>query len=311
MIAAALAASLVGAALAPGWLEVTGDATCPTPAEVAARLTELPSAAAPRPPDAGDARAARVIVTRNGPALRLVLLGPNANELAARELPGDGACEDLAAAAAVVVSSWQADLDPDLAPSVALPARPPPPPAPPVVARAAPTPPAPPHLLELGLGLVVSEVDGAFAPGAILEGSLGRGLLGLDASVLGTTTRTASVAGFPGVASWTRVTLAAGPALQQSQGNVRSNLHLQALLGVLHVRGVNITDPGSDTTAELGVAVGGRLSLVTGTSAAWLGFDVLGWPGEQRLLITNDPSQGRLSRLELVGSLGLSLGRFP
>jgi hypothetical protein len=312
MTVAALAASLVWAALAPGGLEVTGDSSCPTPSEVAARLAELAPAEAPAARDAG---AARVIVTYNGTALRLVLIGPNANELAARELAPDGTCADLAAAAAVIVAAWQADLDPALAGSLALPPKvePSEPAPPPIVARAAPpAPAAAPRALELGLGLglLVSDAGAAFAPGAILTASLRRGRLGLDASLDGTTSRSASVGSFAGAASWTRVTLAAGPAWRPRRGAVRASLHVQGLLGVLHVSGADVPNPGSDTTAELGGAAGGRIALVTGTSALWLGFDARGWPGTQHLIIANY-GQSRLARLELVASLGLELGLLP
>jgi hypothetical protein len=310
MNVAAVAAMLhLATALAPTALEVTGDSTCPTPGEVARRLAELAPAEAPAAPDA---LAARAIVTHDGAALRLVLLGPNSNELAARELPPEGSCDDLATAAAVVVAAWRADLDTGLLPGVRLPA-PPPPPSPPVVARAAPaamvSPPA--RRLELGLGFVVSDVDGAVAPGAILIGSLGRGALGLDASLDGTTARSASVGELPGAASWTRVTLAAGPAWQPRRGALRADLHVEGLLALLHVRGVGVPNAASDTTFELGGAAGGRVAIAAGTSTLWLGADVRGWPGTQRLLITNDPNQGRLGRLELVASLGLALGLFP
>ena len=308
MSSAALAALL---ALTPGALEVTGDATCPAPADVARRLAELLPTTAEAP--APEEPPGRVVVARNGLALRLVLLGPNANELATRELPADGTCDDLAAAAAVVVAAWQADLNPDLTPAVGLPSKPAAPKAAvatPAITRAAPT--APPTRLELGLGLVVSDVAGDLAPGAILTGALGRGDLGLVAGFMGTTSRTTAVGAIANAASWTRVTLAIGPAWQPRRGGLRADVRVQGLLGVLHVRGMALANAASDTTPQLGAGAGGKLALLTGTSSIWLGFDVLAWPGNQRLIIQNDAQdQGRLSRLELVGSLGLSMGRFP
>jgi hypothetical protein len=308
MSPAALAALL---ALTAGTLEVRGDATCPAPADVARRLAELlpttAKAVAPASPTG------RVIVARNGLALRLVLLGPNANELATRELPTDGTCDDLATAAAVVIAAWQADLNPDLTPAVALPSKPAVPvPAVATSAGARATPaPALPTRLELGLGLMVSDV-GDLAPGAIVTGALGRRNLGLVAGLMGTTSRTTAVGALANAASWTRVTLAVGPAWQPRRGNLRAEVRVQGLVGVLHVRGMAVANAASDTTAELGAGVGGKLALATGTSSVWLGFDVLAWPGNQRLIIQNDAQdQGRLSRLELVASVGLSMGRFP
>jgi hypothetical protein len=133
----------------------------------------------------------------------------------------------------------------------------------------------------------------------------------LDASVDGTISRNEDVAEFSGAASWTRVTFAAGPAWQPRRGALRGDVHLEGLVGVLHVRGVDLPSAASDTTLQLGGTAGGRIALATGTSTFWLGADVRGWPGTQRLLITNDPTEGRLARLELVASLGLALGLFP
>jgi hypothetical protein len=308
MSAAALAAALAALlALAPLGLVVTGDATCPAPADVARRLDGLiPATSEPPGSPVG-----RVIVTRNGPAMRLVLLGPNANELATRELPIEGTCDDLASAAAVVVAAWQADLNPDLTPAVALPAKPAPAPVALAIAHAAPPTPAS-RRLELGLGLVVSDVDGNLVPGAVLTGAFGRGSFGLDASLMGTTSRTTAVGALATAASWTRVTLALGPAWQPRRGALRGDVHVQGLVGVLHVRGVNLANAGSDTTPQLGAGAGAKMELVTGTSALWLGVDVFAWPGAQRLVIENDDlDQGRIARLELVASIGISLGRFP
>ena len=138
--------------------------------------------------------------------------------------------------------------------------------------------------------------------------------MALDASVSGTTSRSTDVGSFSGAASWSRVTLALGPSLTlRGKSRVRAALHAQLLAALLHVRGVGLVAPGSDTTAELGVSGGARLEVVTSdTSAIWLGLDVLGWPGQQSLIIEDGTgTSARLSRLELVGGLGVSLGRFP
>jgi len=311
MIAVALAVAAL--ALAPGGLEIVGDATCPAPAEVAAQVTALGPAPSTAP--RGDAAAAKVIVARTERTLRLELVGPNSNALATRELPVEGSCEDLAAAAAIVVAAWRADLDPDLTPQVALPAHPAPgPETPPLaIARVAPPTPLAPTPFAIGLGLVASETGGDFAPGAVLVGALGLGRRGLalDASVSGTTSRSADVGAHSGAASWTRATLALGPALQFGEARVRGDVHLQALAALLHVRGVGVPNATADTTSELGVGAGGRVELVSGTTGVWLGLDAFGWPGDQRLSIANTNDASQLPRLELVGSVGISMDRFP
>jgi hypothetical protein len=315
LIAAALGAALLATA-APAPLEIAGDATCPTPAAIASALANLLVPATSEPPPDAQPPTTTVTVTQTESALRLALVDPQAHELAARELPPGGSCADLAAAAAVVVAAWRADLDPALAPSIALPASPPPSPAatPPVIVTRAEPPPAPrPRAWAFGLGLLASETGGVAAPGAILTGALGLGAGGfaLDGSVSGTTSRAADVGALPGAASWTRVTLALGPALRLGRGSLRGDVHLQGLGALLHVRGVGVPRAAADTTPELGGGAGARLEVLSGTSLVWLGLDALAWPGDQRLLIANSADSGRLPRLELVGSVGMGLGRFP
>jgi hypothetical protein len=293
--------------LALGGIDVVGDATCPAPDEVAAQVAAL------GPAPAGDAPTAKVIVARTARALRLELVGPNSNELATRELPAEGTCADLAAAAAIVVAAWRADLDPNLAPQVTLPASPSPAMPPVAIARAATPPARAPRPFAIGLGLLASDAGDALAPGAMLVGTVGLGWRGLalDASVSGTTSRSVDVGALSGAASWTRATLAIGPALQFGDARVRGDVHVQALAALLHVRGVDVPNAAADTTTEVGASAGGRVELVSGTTGVWLGLDAFGWPGDQRLSIANTNDSSQLPRLELVGSVGISLDRFP
>jgi hypothetical protein len=305
---AGLAAPLVFAVIATGSLDVTGDATCPAPAEVARRVDEL----LPSPASANATDAAKVVVTRNGRVLRLVLLGAKSNELATRELAAEGSCEDLAAAAAVVVGAWRADLNPNLTPAMRLPAgaRPEPPSL--EISPATSEPPARDRPFAVGLGLVASDTGGDVAPGGMLLGTLGlTSHFGLDASILATTSRSAAVGTLPDAASWSRVTLAFGPEVGLGRARVTGAFHVEALAALLRVRGVGAPNASADTSAEIGGAAGGRLEIATGTSAVWVGLDVLAWPGDQRLIIKNLDSQGHLQRLEVVAAAGIAIGRFP
>jgi hypothetical protein len=257
------------------------------------------------------------VVTRGASAVQLGLRGSGEEDIATRALPAQGSCADLAAAAAVVVAAWRADLDPELTPAVHLPALASPLPVAAVSASprpATPTVAAPRRTFAVGLGLLASDTGGSFAPGAMLTGWLQLGRrLALDASIFGSTSRSADVGALPGVASWTRAALAVGPALTTRQGRFRSALHAQALAGLLHVRGVEvgIADVGSDTTALLGAGAGGRLEVMSGTSAFWVGLDVCVWPGDQRLVVQNVSEQGHLSRVDVLASAGLAFGNFP
>jgi hypothetical protein len=315
LLFAAVSALADGPTMPPAELEVTGDSTCPTPAEVADRLAELlPPAAERRGVPAGT----HVVVTHAESAAQLMLRGSRGEDLATRALPAEGSCADLASAAAVIVAAWRADLDPELAPAVHLPAPAAPPPV--LAVSASPPPvaltkvPPSPRAFAVGLGLLMSETGGSFAPGATLAGWMGLGdRFALDASVFGATSRSADVGALPGVASWTRVALAVGPALAARRGRLRGSVHVQALAGLLHVKGVglNLADAGADTTLQVGAAAGARQEIVSGTSAFWVGLDVCLWPGDQRLVVQNVSEQGHLSRVDVLVSAGLALGNFP
>jgi hypothetical protein len=297
--------------LGPTRVEVVGDSACPTAAAVTSRLAALtPSSNLAVEPEAAN----RVTLARGADALELALVDPRGARLAAKTLAASGTCDELAAAAAVVVAAWQADLNPDLTPGVTLPEERAPSAMPSLVVA------APPVALAgratsfgVGLGLLASDAGGAVAPGASLQGWIGLGTrgLGVGATLSGTTSRSAAVGQLPAAASWTRTTLGVGPNVVVGHSSVRVEAHAQALAALLHVRGVGITNAASDTTPELGAAVGGKLEGITGTSVVWVGVDALAWPGQQRLLIENLPGDGRLSRFEVTASLGVGFGRFP
>jgi hypothetical protein len=309
LLAIALALAGGAAAAAPAELEVTGDSTCPTPTDVAARLADLLPPTADR---RGIPAGTHVVVTRGDAGTQLVLRGSRGEDLATRALPAEGSCADLAGAAAVVVAAWRADLDPELAPAVHLPAPAAPPPAATVSASPPPAAPVPPRSFAVGMGLLASETGGSLAPGAMLMGWLGLGRrLALDASVFGATSRSADVGALPRVASWTRVALAVGPTLAMRRDRIRGALHVQALAGLLHVKGVGLDTVDSDTTVLVGAAVGARQEIVSGTSAFWMGLDVCLWPGDQRLVVQNVSEQAHLSRVDVVVSAGLAFGNFP
>lgn len=98
---------------------------CPSAAQIEAQLRALEAPTAPGPP-------LLVRVTRAGDHLHLSLRDGSGAERAARELPTGASCADLAAAAAVVISGWQAAVPAEDAPGAIRFAPPPPPPPPPL-----------------------------------------------------------------------------------------------------------------------------------------------------------------------------------
>jgi hypothetical protein len=285
-------------------VELDGDSDCPTVAEIAQRLHEV------APATTGEAPIATVVhVSRVDGAVRLELAGAEGQVLATRDLPATEACDDLAAAAAVVIATWQSDLNPRTSPGVDLPATLPETPAPPPVITARPAP-APPRPMFLGVGLLASTAGGQVTPGASLRASvdLGPAWLGLGGALGATTSRTADVTNHPDVARWTRGWLGLGPELHAGREN-RLEGHVQGLLGLLRVEGVDLPDAKADTTLELGVGGGVSVAHWVGNAAVWLGVDVLAWPGRQSLSIVGTPDQGSLPRFDLQLAAGMALGR--
>jgi hypothetical protein len=273
-----IAALLFWLAYAP--LEVVGSGDCPAPAEVSRRLTEM------SPPDRGAAAEPRVPhrarIERTGDNLVVELLLPNDQAIARRDLAADGSCDDLAAAVAVVVAAWEAELDPHLTARVNLPA----PAAEPVASARVvddSAPPARPPSFQIGLAVLGSVVGGQLAPGAGLTGRIAPPgwHLGLALELSGTTARSEAVGARADAASWTRFALGAGPEAQLTLRTATLDLRAQALAALLHVEGVGLSTTASDSSAELGTGVGARLGWPWGNAAPWIGVDTLFWPGHQ------------------------------
>ena len=96
-------------------VEIVGDGACPDPAEVGRRLDQIASNG-----DRG-APAGRARLSRGGNVLHVELLTAAGDHAAARDLDAHESCADLAAAVAIVVAAWEAELDPGVPSHVDLP----------------------------------------------------------------------------------------------------------------------------------------------------------------------------------------------
>jgi hypothetical protein len=99
-----LAAASIAAAVS-----VEGSVSCPTPAEVEARLAPL-LASAPEEAGAGGGGDLRVRLHREGGALHVSLAAADGRLLAFRTLEGTHACDALAEAVAVIVAAWRGEV---------------------------------------------------------------------------------------------------------------------------------------------------------------------------------------------------------
>jgi len=95
-------------ALSGSAVTVEGDSRCPTAPEIAARVAELlpPVTTAASLPD-------RARVDDQGDALRISVQRPDGSLIGERTLARSFPCPDLAAAAAVIIATWESDVHPN------------------------------------------------------------------------------------------------------------------------------------------------------------------------------------------------------
>jgi hypothetical protein len=290
--------------------EIAGDCTCPTPGEVRERLAAMADSSEGKTSD--ELAPHRANLSGTNQSVYVELLAADGNLLAERTLNRSGACSDVAEAIAVVLTTWEAKFNPNLAtPTAPLPA--PPAPAPErVVATKAEPPPPRPMPFDAGLALLASVVRGEPVFGARIEGCLFPGdvPIGLHAALSATSTHTQSIATPASDAKWMRAALSVGPNYRLGHAAPGLDVHASAVLALLHVQGSALPKISSDTSLQLGLAAGLRGLWAWNKAAGWVGTDVFVYPGDDRLTIGNYGDVGRLPRLEVQIAVGIGLGQF-
>jgi hypothetical protein len=287
-------------------IELAGDSTCPTASEVRARLAELP------PPSAESTTVAprRAQLSSTPGTAHVELLDDRGSLLAERTLARSGTCSELAEAVAVVLASWQAELDPELSTAVG-PLAAPRATVEPIGEHAAAAMPERLAPFDLAVAPILSVVNGDVAFGARVESTRsGRGPVGAHAGLSATTTRSQPIPALDAAARWQRVALALGPNLRLARAHPGVDLRAGTVVAVLHVEGSGVPRATSDTSVQLGLTTGLRALWSWRNAAGWVGADVYFFPGEDRLSVGNHGDVGRLPRTELQLSLGMALGRF-
>lgn len=229
--------------------------TCPAAADVQARVRSILHLAPEQQ------LSESFLVERHEAGLYVVLKSADSSVIGERTLPLEGSCDELAQAAAVVLSAWLTHVHPDFAGALPAPepetkpdVPPPPPPTepspppkpPPTMARPDnPVSPAPPNpgRFDWGLGAGGDLTGEALAPAALA--SVGYGPesfgFGLTAHIILTTTREEPL--LPGSVHWRRWPLAAGVALRVSSPGLRWDFSAGPLVAWLNLMGENfITD---------------------------------------------------------------------
>ncbi len=306
-------AALLTLWLARPILPLAGDSACPTPAEVGDRLAQL--AAPTRSAATRTSEQHRAYLSGTDAMVHVELLGSDGRLLAERTLNRTGSCADLAEAVAVVLSTWEAEFNPNVVVAVVLPplVPPAPPPPPTLAAKTVERSPVPSLRFDVGLGLHASITGGEVVSGATAAASLApsRGRLGLALALSADSTHSQSLASLTGAAHWTRVALAAGPQYRLGRGATMLDFHAGGVIALLRVDGVGLPSTTSDTTAQLGVSAGLRGLWAWNNAAGWMGLDLLVYPGRDQLKVGGLGDGGQLPRVEIQIASGLSLGRFP
>jgi hypothetical protein len=294
---------------------VDGAATCPTAADVSARVTELlPAAETSGPPDLAR-------VDEDADSVHVSLRRPDGTLVGTRDLERAFSCDELAAAAAVVVAAWESDVHPEfrasLPPAVPVPA---PPVA--VVPVAAPVP-----SIAVAPGLPRPATI-AFEVGAALAGALapraGSAGAAADVMLVGAATsaarrvggRLALIAGAArelpvgtGRVRWRRFVAALGPEVRLGRPTapVTFELHAEALAALLTATGEGFTNDRSELSFDPGLGAGVRLRLGHGRVVPWIDLSGSGWLRQQQAIATPDDASAVLPRFEALLALGLSL----
>jgi hypothetical protein len=298
---------------------VDGEASCPAPADVEARLAALIPQVEEREPQH------RAVLERGPSGLRVDLRRDDGERLAQRVLDASGSCADLAAATAVVIAAWEARLNPEIAARMKLPAGEAA--APPVAPPPRPEAPRPSRLgLEGGIGVLASAAGGDVAPGLMIQGALlsPADRFGATVALSAAGRRVQGLDGANGAgAGWTRAAIALGPeARLHGVAQLAFDFHVDALLGLLRVDGVaattGATDPlatwssRADTSLQLGAGGGVRVRRAWGALGIWLGVGARLWPGHQRLVVEGEPgASGEVPRYEGELALGACWRRGP
>lgn len=284
-------------------LDVQGTSTCPTPDEVSQHVARL------LPENQSSERASRATLSAGESFVGIQLLGAEGGVLAERQLDRAGSCADMAEAVAVILAAWQAKFSPTVSPTVIEPTAPVPSvttPSPEVVSQQ-------PFLFDAGLAALSSIVGTEAAFGGKLEGVLtpfasGLGFhiaASLSSSHEQTTTDSAVQA------QWIRPALTVGPNLRLQGSRLALDIHGDAVLALVHVKGTGtgLRENASDTTLQGGLAAGVRGLWTWNRAAIWFGADLLGFPGQDNLTIGID-KKGQLPHLEIQVALGIAVGRF-
>jgi hypothetical protein len=292
---------------------------CPAPNDIEARVRTILHLGPAQQLSEGFA------VERRPGGLHVVLRSADSTLIGERTLPVDGSCDELAQAAAVVISAWLTDVHPDFASELPPPPAAEPQPAPepkpepkptPVPAAAAPKPrlePAPPRRLrsawrwEAALGAGVDLGPGFVAPSLALG-------FGLEPRAGGFGGRLQALVALPheeplgsGQVRWLRWPVGLGPSFGLLASRLRWSFSVGPALGWLHFQGKAFDQKHKRS----GVTLGGFASVrVAGAGGPWTPFLVASaqiWPAKSVAYVSGIRPELALPPVDFLLAFGVAL----
>lgn len=300
--------SALGSALALLALRIAVEGSCPDPAKVSAKV----AAALGDLVDASDATAQLEPLDDR---LRVEVRSGSGALLVVHDLALGPSCDDLAAAAAVVIatavgSAPETGALPSVAPVlIPIPVRRPRP--------VLPTPKPGPVVLEVGASVGVEAALPRPGGGGFLWLSVAPSTqrspigsrFGLLVRLGGTSLKQVPIA--EGLADWTRLDIALGPRLRLVSGLWQCDLFLAVTPALVLASGRELPQTFSSTGFDLGLGGGAKMGARIGSLFPFVALSATGYVIEQSLRVLGLEESTRLPPYSVQVSLGLSWHPLP
>jgi hypothetical protein len=306
-------------ALAHGAIQFLGNAECPTSQEVLDEIGRLNPASEEEP-----ARHLAQLQSKEG-GLEVRLFDRDGTLIERHLIPGKESCTGWARTAAVVLVTWEAELQGPMPTASAVP---PPPPLPPALSPPSPPPtvvltepatqPEPQRWVgEFGVALMYSGAKNApAAPGAELRVALepAERPYGVEFTLIAFAPRAIPLSLSTATANWSWYALGLGGHVALGPPKLKLEFAVDPLAGLFVTRGIGVSVPETATAFDPGIMGSARLRwAISGSALLWVQFSGVAWlRAEQAQVFSGGMPlwSGPLPRSELMGALGFSLLEF-
>lgn len=274
-------------------VEIESPSSCPSVADVKAKLDELVESKGPA------TSIEHVLINVAGNKMEVVLSG-KASPTISRELAAESSCNDRAWSVANVIARWETELHREL---VMRP--PPPPPAPPPVVEEKHSP-----SWDIGAGFVAL-VAGGVAFGGTIEGAIAPREAGLGVRAALTVASSRDQTLGMGSASWRRVAVSVGGRYRILRGRLCADVTVDAVGGFLSIAGSGFASNMQGSDFDPGVQAGVKLGRTAGAVEYWLSASAIAWLREERLHVMGLSAVESLPQIEGLLGAGISWRAAP